>query len=213
MEPHRGSHACCSKPRGTTGVTACGCFWSPLVHGGGKHWRSAGMTSTSSTSNCVCAGISSASDVNSSSAPRTRSAHCARSLCLTGVSATLHARRKGQQEDVGSGLEVGPAADQPQGLNFTTATGRVTDPRSLNRMLTDPVPGRRGTTGARARSAAHLRFTAAGPGVDARTIMETLGHSTITMTLDTYAHVMEHDARGRRRQDGRRVGTDERRGG
>ncbi|MES4887105.1 tyrosine-type recombinase/integrase [Streptomyces sp. NPDC096012] len=28
-------------------------------------------------------------------------------------------------------------------------------------------------------------------GVDARTIMETLGHSTITKTLDTYAHVME----------------------
>lgn len=28
-------------------------------------------------------------------------------------------------------------------------------------------------------------------GVDARTIMETLGHSTITMTLDTYAHVMQ----------------------
>lgn len=27
-------------------------------------------------------------------------------------------------------------------------------------------------------------------GVGARTIMETLGHSTITMTLDTYAHVM-----------------------
>ncbi|WP_330305721.1 MULTISPECIES: tyrosine-type recombinase/integrase [unclassified Streptomyces] len=27
-------------------------------------------------------------------------------------------------------------------------------------------------------------------GVDVRTIMETLGHSTITMTLDTYAHVM-----------------------
>ncbi|MEU2586717.1 hypothetical protein ABZ612_27935 [Streptomyces avermitilis] len=26
--------------------------------------------------------------------------------------------------------------------------------------------------------------------VDARTIMETLGHSTITMTLDAYAHVM-----------------------
>lgn len=28
-------------------------------------------------------------------------------------------------------------------------------------------------------------------GVDARTIMETLGHSTITMTLDTCAHVMD----------------------
>ncbi|MEU4494861.1 tyrosine-type recombinase/integrase [Streptomyces sp. NPDC023998] len=28
-------------------------------------------------------------------------------------------------------------------------------------------------------------------GGDARTIMETLGHSTITMTLDTYAPVMQ----------------------
>ncbi|MCX4788059.1 MULTISPECIES: hypothetical protein [unclassified Streptomyces] len=27
--------------------------------------------------------------------------------------------------------------------------------------------------------------------MDARTIVETLGHSTITMTLDTYAHVMQ----------------------
>jgi hypothetical protein len=28
-------------------------------------------------------------------------------------------------------------------------------------------------------------------GVAVRTIMETLGHSNISMTLDTYAHVME----------------------
>ncbi|WP_461008470.1 tyrosine-type recombinase/integrase [Streptomyces capparidis] len=28
-------------------------------------------------------------------------------------------------------------------------------------------------------------------GVDARTIMETLGHSTIRMMLDTYPHVMD----------------------
>ena len=39
-----------------------------------------------------------------------------------------------------------------------------------------------------------LRHTAAtfllAQGVDARTIMETLGHSQISLTLDTYSHVL-----------------------
>jgi integrase len=39
-----------------------------------------------------------------------------------------------------------------------------------------------------------LRHTAATPplaqGVDPRTIMETLGHSQISLTLNTYAHVL-----------------------
>jgi integrase len=56
-------------------------------------------------------------------------------------------------------------------------------------------------------------------GVDARTIMETLGHSTITMTLDTYAHVMSttlkaaadrmDDALGLDESDGEQEGTAE----
>ncbi|MFF7675625.1 site-specific integrase [Actinacidiphila glaucinigra] len=77
---------------------------------------------------------------------------------------------------------------QPSGLIFTTATGRATDPRSPNRMLT--VLCRNAEI---RRVRVHdLRHTCASlllaQGVDARTVMETLGHSTIT--LDTYARVM-----------------------
>ncbi|WP_314416570.1 hypothetical protein, partial [Streptomyces sp. DSM 40484] len=43
--------------------------------------------------------------------------------------------------------------------------------------------------------------------MDARTIMETLGHSTITMTLDTYAHVMGSTLRAAART--RRCGRDQ----
>ncbi|MEU7500561.1 site-specific integrase [Streptomyces griseofuscus] len=83
-----------------------------------------------------------------------------------------------------------PAEGQPAGLIFTTSTGRVIDPRGLNRMLTILCRDARVP-----RVRVHdLRHTCASlllaQGVDARTIMETLGHSTITMTLDTYAHVM-----------------------
>ncbi|WP_348771282.1 tyrosine-type recombinase/integrase [Streptomyces sp. RKND-216] len=84
-----------------------------------------------------------------------------------------------------------PSRDQPAGLVFTTPTGRVTDLRSLNRMLTVLC---RAANVRRVR-VHDLRHTCASlllaQGVDARTIMETLGHSTITMTLDTYGHVMD----------------------
>ncbi|MEU2990886.1 site-specific integrase [Streptomyces griseoincarnatus] len=83
-----------------------------------------------------------------------------------------------------------PTDEQPAGLIFTTSTGRVIDPRGLNRMLTILCRDAR----VRRVRVHDLRHTCASlllaQGVDARTIMETLGHSTITMTLDTYAHVM-----------------------
>lgn len=64
------------------------------------------------------------------------------------------------------------------------------DPRGLNRMLTILCRDAK----VRRVRVHDLRHTCASlllaQGVDARTIMETLGHSTITMTLDTYAHVM-----------------------
>ncbi|MEU6577726.1 tyrosine-type recombinase/integrase [Streptomyces sp. NPDC046805] len=69
-------------------------------------------------------------------------------------------------------------------------TGRVTDPRSLNRMLTilcRDAKVRRVRVHGLHHTCASLLLA---QGVDARTIMETLGHGTITMTLDTYAHVM-----------------------
>ncbi|MFF4114004.1 tyrosine-type recombinase/integrase [Streptomyces sp. NPDC001714] len=106
------------------------------------------------------------------------------------VRALVQHQAQQEQERKVAGKKWQPVPGQPAGLIFTTTTGRVTDPRSLNRMLTilcrdAGVP----------RVRVHdLRHTCASlllaQGADARTIMETLGHSTITMTLDTYAHVM-----------------------
>ncbi|MFF2129482.1 tyrosine-type recombinase/integrase [Streptomyces olivochromogenes] len=108
--------------------------------------------------------------------------HCMRAL-------TQH-RAQQERERTVAGKKWQPAPGHPDGLIFTTATGRVTDPRSLNRMLTILCRD----AGVRRVRVHDLRHTCASlllaQGVDARTIMETLGHSTITMTLDTYAHVM-----------------------
>jgi integrase len=104
----------------------------------------------------------------------------------------LHAHRAKQDEERKvAGAKWKPLDHQPGGLIFTTSTGRATDPRSLNRMLTILC-----TKANVRRVRVHdLRHTCASlllaQGVDARIIMETLGHSTITMTLDTYAHVMQ----------------------
>ncbi len=102
-----------------------------------------------------------------------------------------------------------PAPNQPAGLIFTTATGRVTDPRSLNRMLTILCRDAK----VRQVRVHDLRHTCASlllaQGVDARTIMETLGHSTITMTLDTYAHVMGTTLRAAADQMDEALGHDE----
>ncbi|MFH8732603.1 site-specific integrase [Streptomyces sp. NPDC017964] len=107
------------------------------------------------------------------------------------VSALTQHREQQERERKVAGKKWQPVPNQPDGLIFTTATGRVTDPRSLNRMLTILCRD----ANVRRIRVHDLRHTCASlllsQGVDARTIMETLGHSTITMTLDTYAHVMD----------------------
>ncbi|MET8447424.1 site-specific integrase [Streptomyces sp. NPDC005209] len=106
------------------------------------------------------------------------------------VQALAEHRETQEQERKIAGPKWKPAPGQPSGLIFTTSTGRVIDPRGLNRML---IILCRNAKVRRVR-VHDLRHTCASlllaQGVDARTIMETLGHSTITMTLDTYAHVM-----------------------
>jgi integrase len=108
--------------------------------------------------------------------------HCVRAL-------TTHRAQQEREQKV-AGAKWQPTPGHPTGLVFTTVTGRVTDPRSLNRMLTILCRDAK----VRRVRVHDLRHTCASlllaQGVDARTIMETLGHSTITMTLDTYAHVM-----------------------
>ncbi|MFJ4523898.1 tyrosine-type recombinase/integrase [Streptomyces sp. NPDC088810] len=102
---------------------------------------------------------------------------------------TKHREAQDRERKV-AGPKWKPAEGQPAGLVFTTSTGRVIDPRGLNRMLTILCRDAK----VRRVRVHDLRHTCASlllaQGVDARTIMETLGHSTITMTLDTYAHVM-----------------------
>lgn len=108
--------------------------------------------------------------------------------CVSALRAHQTLQRE-ERSDAGSKWD--PLPHQPNGLVFTTTTGRPTDPRSLNRMLTALCRNAK----VRRVRVHDLRHTCASlllaQGVDARTIMETLGHSTITMTLDTYAHVME----------------------
>lgn len=112
------------------------------------------------------------------------------SLPRRAVQALMEHRETQDRERKIAGAKWKPAPGQPSGLIFTTSTGRVIDPRSLNRMLTILCRDAK----IRRVRVHDLRHTCASlllaQGVDARTIMETLGHSTITMTLDTYAHVM-----------------------
>ena len=76
------------------------------------------------------------------------------------------------------------------GLVFTSPIGTPLDPRNVTRefrsmLIAASVPLVRFHD---------LRHTAAtlllSQGVDPRTIMETLGHSQISLTLNTYSHVL-----------------------
>ncbi|WP_181767103.1 tyrosine-type recombinase/integrase [Streptomyces albidus (ex Kaewkla and Franco 2022)] len=126
----------------------------------------------------------------------------------------LRAHKAAQREErAAAGDRWDPLKHQPAGLAFTTPTGRPTDPRSLNRMLT--VLCR--SANVRRVRVHDLRHTCASllleQGVDARTIMETLGHSTISMTLDTYAHVMDSTLRAAAERMDDALGSDGEEGG
>jgi integrase len=76
------------------------------------------------------------------------------------------------------------------GLVFTTPVGTALDPRNVTRQFHELLAG----AGLPAVRFHDLRHTAAtlllAQGVDPRTIMETLGHSQISLTLNTYSHVL-----------------------
>ncbi|WP_033820889.1 tyrosine-type recombinase/integrase [Kitasatospora sp. MBT63] len=125
------------------------------------------------------------------STPKT--ARSLRTIALpTSCVARLRERREQQtQERAEAGIDWQPLDIQPAGLVFTTLTGTALDPRNLNRSLAALCT----KAGLRPIRVHDLRHTCASlmlaEGVAVRTIMETLGHSTISMTLDTYAHVMQ----------------------
>ena len=88
-----------------------------------------------------------------------------------------------------SGYEPEPCGMTPGWCSRRTI-GTALDPRSLNRLFDDLC--RRATV---RRVRVHdLRHTCASlllaQGVEPRVIMETLGHSQISTTMDLYAHVL-----------------------
>ncbi|MCA1586835.1 MAG: site-specific integrase, partial [Acidobacteria bacterium] len=82
------------------------------------------------------------------------------------------------------------AAWQEQGFVFTTPIGTPCDPHNLHKQFKALLA----TTDLPAVRIHDLRHSCAtlllAQGVDPRTIMETLGHSQISLTLNTYAHVL-----------------------
>ena len=116
-----------------------------------------------------------------------KSARSRRTVTLPAIVGTaLRAHRARQLEE----RMVAGGRWQDSGLVFTTTIGTPLDARNLHRvfkamLVSADLPNIRYHD---------LRHTAAtlllAQGVDARTIMETLGHSQISLTLNTYAHVV-----------------------
>jgi integrase len=116
-----------------------------------------------------------------------KSARSRRTIKLPAVVASaLKAHRTAQLEER---LAAGKYWED-SGLVFTSPIGTAMEPRNVSREFTGMLA---------AANIPHVRFhdlrhTAAtlllAQGVDPRTIMETLGHSQISLTLNTYAHVL-----------------------
>ena len=102
------------------------------------------------------------------------------------VVAALKAHRTRQLEDR---LAAGGAWND-SGFVFTSPIGTALDPRNVMRVFHVLLAGA-DLPSVRFHD---LRHTAAtlflAQGVDPRTIMETLGHSQISLTLNTYSHVL-----------------------
>jgi integrase len=142
-------------------------------------------------------------------APKTDGSRRPIALPQVAVSA-LHAHRARQA------VERGLCGDrwQETGMVFTTTVGTMLDPRNMLRsyyaiMSTpdpdDPEPDPKKKRKLLPRLRFHdLRHSAAtlllAQGVPARYIMELLGHSSITLTMNTYGHVLEEMQRETARQ-------------
>jgi integrase len=79
---------------------------------------------------------------------------------------------------------------QESGLVFTTSVGTVVEPRNLSRTFEHLVQ----QSGVRRIRFHDLRHTCASlplaQGVSPRVVMDVLGHSQLSITMDLYSHVM-----------------------
>lgn len=98
----------------------------------------------------------------------------------------LERRRARQEADK---LAAGDAWTET-GLVFTTGLGRPVDPRNVNRRF-DRLRERAGLPWLRLHDLRHGCATyLLAHGVDSRTVMEILGHTTIRQTMDRYGHAL-----------------------
>lgn len=84
---------------------------------------------------------------------------------------------------------------QPADLIFVTRSGRPVDPRSVNRAF-GRLLARAGLPHARVHDLRHTCATLLlADGASDRDVMELLGHSSIGITMNTYAHVLDESKR------------------
>jgi integrase len=102
---------------------------------------------------------------------------------------TLAALRAYQRRQKADQLAAGPAW-RDTGLVFTTHLGGPLEPRNVNRSWY-AIRSRAGLTGFRLHDLRHscASFMLAA-GASPRTLMKTLGHSQIGLTMNTYTHVL-----------------------
>ena len=93
---------------------------------------------------------------------------------------------------------VGPQSrvpGQPRDLIFTATSGRPVEPRSVN-VAFDRLLVRAGVPHARVHDLRHTCATLLlSEGASDREVMEQLGHSSIGITMNTYAHVLDESKR------------------
>jgi integrase len=117
-----------------------------------------------------------------------KSARSRRTIVMPAVVVSaLRSHRKRQLEER---LAIGKAW-QDSGLVFVSPIGTPLDPRNVTRAFQAMLAAAPNVPRVRFHD---LRHTAAtlllAQGVDPRTIMETLGHSQISLTMNTYSHVL-----------------------
>lgn len=100
----------------------------------------------------------------------------------------LRQRRKQQAQER---LLAGPAWRDEWGLAFTTALGTPIRPANLRRWSFKPLLARAGLPPIRFHDLRHTHASLLlAAGTHPKLVQEQLGHSTVTLTLDTYSHVL-----------------------
>jgi integrase len=103
-----------------------------------------------------------------------------------------------RQPDINRGRVAGEqrrVAGQPKDLVFVSTSGQPVDPRSVNRAF-DRLLTKAEVPHSRVHDLRHTCATLLlAEGASDREVMELLGHSSIGITMNTYAHVLDDSKR------------------